>query len=131
MEASEEAIAAIHGLGEKVAWSLYYHLHLDAYKQTFEAFRDHGLCLEDAREDDGAPKPLEGKTMVVTGTLVRWSRPEVSKILEGLGAKITSSVSKKTDYLLAGEKAGSKLAKAQSLDIEIVDEDWVMQWLDN
>ncbi|PUB89708.1 MAG: DNA ligase, partial [gamma proteobacterium symbiont of Ctena orbiculata] len=66
-------------------------------------------------------RPLSGKTVVITGTL-SMPRDEIKQILQGLGAKVTGSVSKKTDYLLAGDAAGSKLAKAEKLDIAILDE---------
>ena len=66
---------------------------------------------------------FEGKTFVLTGTLPNYTRDQASKIIESFGGKVSSSVSKKTSYLLAGEDAGSKLTKAQSLGVEIIDED--------
>jgi DNA ligase (NAD+) len=73
--------------------------------------------------------PLDGKTYVVTGSLSQMNRDEVKERLIQLGAKVSGSVSKKTDCLIAGEKAGSKLAKAQSLDIPIMDESQLMTFL--
>ena len=67
--------------------------------------------------------PLTGKTFVITGTLSKWSRKEAEQLVEQLGGRASGSVSKKTDYVVAGENAGSKLAKAQKLGVEILDEE--------
>jgi DNA ligase (NAD+) len=72
---------------------------------------------------------LSGKTVVITGTLSRWSRDELSEKLRELGAQVTTSVSKKTDLLIAGEAAGSKLEKARSLGVRVVSEDELVEWL--
>ena len=75
--------------------------------------------------DDRAaePGPLTGKTLVITGTLSGWSRDALTERLQQLGAKVTGSVSKKTDFLIAGENAGSKFAKAEKLGVPILSED--------
>ena len=75
--------------------------------------------------------PLAGKTVVITGTLPSMSRDEAAAHIQSLGGKVSGSVSKKTDYLLAGDKAGSKLDKAQTLGIAIIDEAQLQQWLGN
>jgi DNA ligase (NAD+) len=72
--------------------------------------------------DDGGESPFDGKTIVLTGTLESFTRPELTEKLEALGAKVTGSVSKKTDLVIAGENAGSKLDKANELGIEVWDE---------
>jgi len=126
-QAEVPAIAAIHGLGEKVAESLVEHLQMPSYIEAFQAFAELGLKLEAERKEVGE-QPLEGKTIVVTGTFENYSRKSITQALKDLGASVTSSVTKNTDILLAGEKAGSKLAKAQALDIEIQDEEWIRQW---
>ena len=126
-EADPPAIAAIHGLGEKVAESLAAHLKMPSYIEAFEAFGQLGLKLEAERKEVGE-QPLTGKTIVVTGTFENYSRKSITDALKDLGASVTSSVTKNTDILLAGEKAGSKLAKAQALGIEIQNEEWIRQW---
>lgn len=125
--AEQAEIAAIHGLGEKVAESLFQHLRMPSYQAAFEAFAQAGLKLEHVRAERGA-QPLEGKTIVVTGSFEDFSRKSITDALKALGAKVTSSVTKNTDLLVAGEKAGSKLAKAQALGIDIKDEEWMRQW---
>ena len=88
-----------------------------------EKLRDAGLTLEGEQQSDAGPKPLDGKTVVVTGSLSRWGRQQAQDAVRAAGGKPTSSVSKKTDLVVAGENAGSKLEKARELEIEILDED--------
>ena len=80
------------------------------------------IPAEKAQADENAPQPLVGKTVVVTGTLPSLSRSEAEDLIRQMGGTAAGSVSKKTSYVLAGEKAGSKLTKAQDLGIEILDE---------
>lgn len=113
------------GLGEDTAQVFHAYLHSKPARDTFEQFRALGVDLTSKDYIAGgghADSPFAGKTIVLTGTLEHFTRPELSEKLEGLGAKVTGSVSKKTDLLIAGESAGSKLTKAQSLGIEIWDE---------
>ena len=76
----------------------------------------------DLKEDEKSDNRFEGKTFVLTGTLEKYTRDEASKIIEDFGGKTSSSVSKKTDYVLAGEEAGSKLTKAENLGVKIISE---------
>jgi DNA ligase (NAD+) len=82
-----------------------------------------------AEERKAAGGPLEGKTFVITGTLEQWSRDEATRLLQDRGAKVTSSVSKKTDYLVAGSNAGSKLDKANDLGVDVLDERGLLRLL--
>ncbi len=133
-QASAEEVASLHGLGAKLAESLCQHLAMPGYQEMFAALAELGLTLDDSArfQDDTAggetDKPLAGKTVVITGSFVSGDRTELTDLLKRLGANVTGSVTKNTDLLVAGEKAGSKLAKAQSLGVEIVDEGWLAQW---
>jgi DNA ligase (NAD+) len=126
-KASVEDLVAVHEIGDTVAASIHDFLHTPENEALFEKFRTRGVNLEETGRA-AAPAPegartLEGKTFVVTGTLGRYTRDEIEARIKALGGKATGSVSKKTDYLVAGEKAGSKLDKAQSLGIPVLDED--------
>jgi len=92
--------------------------------------RKRGVRWEDVAVAEAAPRPLAGKTFVLTGTLPGLTRDEARDLLEARGAKVAGSVSKRTDYVVAGADAGSKLAKAQELDIAILDEKALRKLLD-
>ncbi len=115
------------GLGRDTAPIVHAYLHSDAAKKTFDALRAVGVDLT-SREytepgaADTPDSPFAGKTIVLTGTLESFQRNELKEKLESLGAKVTGSVSKNTDLVIAGEKAGSKLQKAETLGVEVWDE---------
>ncbi|WP_442510767.1 NAD-dependent DNA ligase LigA [Novipirellula sp. SH528] len=120
--ASIEDLASIHEIGDAIAKSMHEFLHSDYGKKVFAEFSEVGVKLsEDVSAQSGGP--LEGKTLVVTGTLQQFNRDEIKGLIEKLGGRASSSISKKTDYLVAGEKAGSKLAKAESLGVKVLTED--------
>jgi DNA ligase (NAD+) len=125
--ASVEEIAAIHEVGEAIAQSVHQFLHGDAGRQLIADLRAVGVAMEEAGaagDDPGEEASvLSGKTIVVTGTLVRYTRTEIKELIERLGGRASDSVSKKTDYVVAGEAAGSKLAKAQQLGVTVLTED--------
>ena len=121
--ASYEEIVAIDGIGGKIADSIvkyFEHPEAQALIRDLEQLGVNQQFLGERVDQTNAP--LGGKTIVLTGTLESLKRSEAGKRLEALGADVTGSVSKKTDVLVAGEKAGSKLTKAESLGIEIWDE---------
>ena len=114
-------LEAIPGIGPIIANSL--HTSLPALKPVIDKLRQAGLQFEMKAEEAAAPSSyFSGKTVVITGTLSGYSRDEAAALIERLGGKTTSSVSKNTDLLIAGEKAGSKLAKAESLGVAVLDE---------
>ena len=122
-DASAEEIEAIHEIGGAIAESVNAFLTNENNAAVIEKLRDAGLTLEGEEQTEAGPKPLEGKTVVVTGSLSRWGRQQAQDEVRSAGGKPTSSVSKKTDLVVAGENAGSKLEKARELEIEILDED--------
>ena len=125
MTASSEDISAIDGFGDVMAKSLIEYFSLPQSKKLIEKLKEHGVLM--AAEKKVVSDKLHGFTFVLTGTLPTMSRDEASAIIIASGGKVASSVSKKTDYVLAGEKAGSKLNKAESLGIKIIDENEFME----
>ena len=126
MEAGKDGIwqkkeAIIPGIGEVIAESIADFFERPESKELIEHFRRCGVKMTEEIVEKGTA--LAGKTFVLTGTLPNLSRKQAQSLIEKNGGKVTSSVSKKTDYLLAGEDAGSKLTKAQTLGIQIISED--------
>lgn len=122
------------GLGEDTAQAFYAYLHSRVAIDTFEQFKALGIDLTSheytqADNHDTEESPFTNKTIVLTGTLEHFKRPELAQILESMGAKVSASVSAKTDLVIAGESAGSKLSKAQSLNIDIWDEQTLLKTL--
>lgn len=116
-----EQLSQINDIGEVMANSIIEFFMQEQTKDLIEKLKNAGVnmnCLEEESDD----KRFEGKTFVLTGSLELFTRKEAEDIIEKLGGKTSSSVSKKTDYVLAGEDAGSKLTKAQSLGINIISE---------
>lgn len=129
-EATVEEIAAIDGYGAIMAQSVYDYFHLEGTARLIKELRELGIEMRplEAKQRGGV---FLGKTFVLTGTLPTMSRKEASVLIEQNGGKTSSSVSKKTDYVLAGEDAGSKLTKAQSLGITVITEAELLQMLEN
>jgi DNA ligase (NAD+) len=94
----------------------------EATRELINRLRDHGLAMEEEGPAPAAEGPLSGKTFVLTGMLPELTRDEAAARIETAGGKVTGSVSKKTDYVVAGEDPGSKLAKAEKLGTEVLDE---------
>ena len=118
-----EEIEAVHEIGTAIAESIHTYLNIDSNWAIVEKLRAAGIALESETPTDTGPKPLEDKTVVVTGTFTRWGRQQAQDLIRALGGKPTSSVSGKTDLVIAGEKAGSKRTKAEQLGIDILDEE--------
>lgn len=121
MQADVEALCAIDGFGGIMAQSVADFFALGQSRSEIEALAALGVNMNSLREK--IDNRFEGKTFVLTGTLPTYSRNEAGEIIEKFGGKTASSVSKKTDYVLAGESAGSKLIKAQSLGVTIITEE--------
>ena len=125
MDASVEDLAGLHEIGIRIAESLHDFIHSEFGIRTMAELRGGGVDLFDPEptQSDDEDKPFAGKTIVVTGTLKHYKRDEIKKLITGLGGRASSSVSRNTDFLVAGEKAGSKLAKATELGVRVLSED--------
>lgn len=123
MNASVEEIEAIPGVGKILALSVYEFGQEDHNRELVSRLTRSGLTVAEERVVDTSPKPLAGLTLVLTGKLERFTRPQAEAALRELGAAMTGSVSKSTDAVIAGADAGSKATKAQSLGIPLLDED--------
>ncbi|MBX5469965.1 MAG: NAD-dependent DNA ligase LigA, partial [Thermoleophilaceae bacterium] len=122
MEASADEIEQTEGIGPVLASTLEETLADEHTRALIERLRAHGLAMEEEGPAPSAEGPLAGKTLVLTGTLPNLSREQATRLIEQAGGKVTGSVSRKTDYVVAGADPGSKLAKAQELGTEILDE---------
>ena len=130
--ASPEDIEAVHTIGPEIAQSVAEWFQIPANQTLVERLKQAGLQLSASPEEIEAAStsgPLEDKTLVLTGTLPNLTRNEAAAMIEVAGGKVTSSVSKATDYVVAGEKAGSKLEKAENLGIPILNEEDLRQLL--
>jgi DNA ligase (NAD+) len=123
MDASVEQLLQVADVGPIVATSLRTFFDQPHNREVVEQLRACGLTWLEGEPAVQPPKPLAGKTFVITGTLPTLSRDEAKDMLEAAGAKVAGSVSKKTDYLLAGTDAGSKLDKARELGVTVIDEE--------
>ena len=116
-----EKLAEIDGIGDKIARNIYEFFHNEHNLQILEEFKQAGFSFDNTvavKTDE-----LVGKTFVLTGTLQSMTREEASDIIKSMGGKTSSSVSKKTSFVIAGENPGSKLDKAQDLGVIILNED--------
>lgn len=120
--ASIEELAKVPGIGDIIAKSVFDFVRSAAGQDTIASLRERGVDMQ-AKTQKAVGGKLEGKTLVVTGTLQKYKRDEIEKLIETHGGKAASSVSKKTDYVVAGAEAGSKLAKAQQLGVPVLSED--------
>ena len=129
MAASGEQLLQVRDVGPVVAASVQSFFAQAHHREVIEQLRAQGVTWPEELDKASMHKPLDGQTFVITGTLARLSRDQARDLLESLGAKVASSVSKKTTALVAGESAGSKLEKAQSLGVHVMDEAAFESWL--
>ena len=127
MNASYEQLIEVNDIGATSAQILIDYFKDEKNKEIIHKLENYGLKME--IEDTQSSSLLENMTLVVTGTLPTLSRKEAARLIENNGGKVSGSVSKKTTYLLAGENAGSKLAKAQSLNIPVLSEEMLMEMI--
>ncbi len=129
LAADREQVAQTPGIGEKMAALIVSQLADPQIRELIEQLREIGLRLQEEGPPPGQG-PLAGKSLVLTGTLPHFSREHATERILAAGGRVVSSVSKKTDYLVAGERPGSKLEKAQRLEVPVVDEEGLKALLD-
>jgi DNA ligase (NAD+) len=120
--AGREALAEVEGVGPTIADSVIEWFDVAWHREVLEKWRDAGVRLVDDSRPAG-PGPLDGVTVVITGSLARWSRDEAAAAVTGRGGKVTSAVSKKTTFVVVGDNPGSKHEKALALQVPVLDED--------
>ena len=125
-----EKISEIPGIGPKIAESVHEFFSIPENVAVIERLRQAGVVLEEEKTENELPQTLAGLTFVLTGTLEHFTRDEAGTKLKAMGAKVSGSVSKKTSFVVAGEAAGSKLAKAESLGVPVLDEAALQQILE-
>ena len=130
-ESTEEELLAINGIGPGVAKTIIDYFAVDQNRQLVDDLIELGINPIDDTPEPSADHPANGVTFGVTGRLDSMSRSEAQNRIKTLGGKATGSVTKKTDYLLAGTEAGSKLEKAQRLGIHVIDEAEFIAFMDD
>ena len=128
LDASPDQVEETPGVGPKMAHTIHDQLHEDQMTALIEDLREQGLRFEEEGPPPGEG-PLAGKTFVLTGTLPELTREQATELIGAAGGRVTGSVSKKTDYLVAGESPGSKLANAERLGVTVIDEDGLRELL--
>jgi DNA ligase (NAD+) len=130
LQASEEQLLEVADIGPVVARSIIAFLADPLNLELIEQLRAAGVHWPESAPAERAPKPLQGNTFVLTGTLPSLTRDDAAQKIEAAGGKVAGSVSKKTSYVIAGEEAGSKLAKAQELGVPVLDEAGLLDLLE-
>ncbi|MBD0346907.1 MAG: NAD-dependent DNA ligase LigA, partial [Coleofasciculus sp. Co-bin14] len=130
-KASAAQIEGVYGIGPEIALSVAQWFKVPANQTLIDRLREAGLQLSTEVKTTAEPtnQPLSGKTFVLTGTLPTLKRDEAKEFIEKAGGKVTNSVSSKTDYVVVGEEAGSKLEKAQALGITQLSEAQLLELL--
>jgi len=126
MAADRTTLESVHEVGPEIAASVVAYFGEEHNRSVISRMRDLGLHIESeigSGSVTGAPRPLDGKTFVFTGGLSGWSREEAADRIEQLGGRATSSVSKNTDYVVAGTDPGSKLDQAKQLGVRVLNEE--------
>jgi DNA ligase (NAD+) len=126
-----DALEKIDEIGPVIAESLRAFLDRETNQQEIKRLQERGILMEEMGDFSATEGLLEGRQFVLTGTLSRFTREEAKEKIQSLGGRVTSTVSKKTDYLVAGDSAGSKLEKAKKLGIEILDEEALQKLIES
>jgi DNA ligase (NAD+) len=127
MDAGIEQLQQVPDVGPVVAQSICTFFDQPHNREVVEQLRASGITWDESASEVATPKPLAGKTLVLTGTLPTLSRDAARDLIEAAGAKVAGSVSKKTDYVVAGAEAGSKLEKAREIGVAVLDEAGLMK----
>jgi DNA ligase (NAD+) len=122
-DASAEELAAVEGVGPTIATAVVEWFAVDWHREIVERWLDNGVKPSVPEQDESAPRPLAGLTVVITGTLEGFTRDGAKEAAQAAGAKVAGSVSKKTSYVIVGENPGSKAEKAEQLGVTVLDED--------
>ena len=122
MAATEEELTSIQSIGPKIAAGVMTYFSRESNRALIEKLRAAGVRMADEASTEPAEQPLLGQRFVVTGRLQQFSRSQVEERIKELGGTVSGSVSKKTDYVVAGEDAGTKLADAHRLKVRVIDE---------
>lgn len=129
-EAELLQLTAISEIGDKMAESVVAFFRQEQNRKLIAKLKSHGVNIKSVKKEIKENDRFKGKTFVLTGALTGFTRDQAKEIIEGFGGKVASSVSKKTDYVLAGEDAGSKLVKANELGVVVIDEGTFRAWTD-
>ncbi|MFC4021410.1 NAD-dependent DNA ligase LigA [Micromonospora sp. GCM10011542] len=127
--ASEEELSSVDGVGPTIAASIREWFAVDWHREVVRKWAEAGVRMAEEAVDEG-PRPLEGLTVVVTGTLAGFSRDQAAEAVQSRGGKVSGSVSKKTSFVVVGDNPGSKADKAASLKVPVLDEDGFRRLLD-
>jgi DNA ligase (NAD+) len=127
--ADQESLAAVEGVGTIIADSVIEWFAVDWHRSIVQRWRDAGVRVADPEPERTGPAPLEGVTVVVTGSLATMTREQAQEAVAAAGGKAVGSVSRKTDFLVAGANAGTKLAKAETLGVLVLDEEQFVRLL--
>ncbi len=128
MKASEEELLEVEEIGPRIARSIAEFFREPKNRELVKQLRDAGLTFTGKKKERGTK--LAGKTFVLTGTLANYTRDEAKKMIEDAGGRVSGSVSKKTDYVVAGADAGSKLDKAKELGVKVIGEEEMASLID-
>jgi len=120
MKASQQELEQVDEVGPRIAESILEFFHEPKNRDLVQRLRDAGLTFAGKKRERGSK--LAGKTFVLTGTLAKYTRDEARKMIEDAGGRVSGAVSKKTDYVVAGNDAGSKLDKAKELGVPVIEE---------